>query len=63
MVCHEGFLGSSKDYWKVMLHNDEGRPLEVGVQALALNHHELLRSKVLVVSVVGKGIKKMSGKN
>lgn len=30
-------------------------PLEVGLQDLASNHHELLWSKAMVVSVVGKG--------
>lgn len=40
---------------------DEGRPLEVGLQDLASNHHELLWSKVMVVSVVGKGTIKVSG--
>jgi hypothetical protein len=40
---------------------DEGRPLEVGLQDLASNHHELLWSKAMVVSVVGKGTIKVSG--
>jgi hypothetical protein len=40
---------------------DEGRPLEVWLQDSASNHHELLWPKALVVSVVGKGIEKVSG--
>jgi hypothetical protein len=35
--------------------DDEGRPLEIGVQALVSNHLELLGSRARVVSVVGKG--------
>jgi hypothetical protein len=35
---------------------DGGRPPDVGVQAQASNHHELLGSRVLVVSVDGKGM-------
>jgi hypothetical protein len=38
-------------------------PLGVGLQDLASNHHELLWSKAMVVSVVGKGTIKVSGKN
>ena len=34
---------------------DEGRPLEVGVQAQASNHHKLRGLRVSVVSVAGKG--------
>jgi hypothetical protein len=33
---------------------DGGRPSDVGVQAQASNHHELLRSRASVVSVAGK---------
>jgi len=35
---------------------DGGRPPDVGVQAQASNHHELLGSRALVVSVDGKGM-------
>lgn len=34
---------------------DGGGPPDVGVQAQASNHHELLRSRASVVSVDGKG--------
>ena len=34
---------------------DEGRPLEVGLQEQASNHHKLRRLRVSVVSVAGKG--------
>jgi hypothetical protein len=40
---------------------DEGRPLELWLQNSASNYHELLWPKALVVSVVGKGIEKVSG--
>jgi len=42
---------------------DEGRPLGAGLQDLASNHHKLLWSKAMVVSVVGKGTLKVSGTN
>ncbi|WHZ23019.1 MAG: hypothetical protein OJF47_002131 [Nitrospira sp.] len=35
--------------------HDEGRPLEVGVQAQASNRGQRRRSRVVVVSVAGKG--------
>jgi hypothetical protein len=35
---------------------DGGGPPDVGVQAQASNHHELLRSRASVVSVDGKGM-------
>ena len=42
---------------------DEGWPLGAGLQDLASNHHKLLWSKAMVVSVVGKGTLKVSGTN
>ena len=36
-------------------------PSKVWLQDSASNHHELLRSKAMVVSVVGKGTVKVSG--
>ena len=41
--------------WKRCFTKDEGRPLEVGLQEQASNHHKLRKSRVSVVSVVGKG--------
>lgn len=40
--------------WRCFIH-DEGRPLEVGVQAQASNRGKRRRSRVVVVSVAGKG--------
>jgi len=37
---------------------DGGWPSAVGDQALAANHHKVLTSRVLVLSVVGKGHEK-----
>ena len=39
---------------------DEGWPLEVWLQDSASNHHELLWSIAMVVSIVGKGTLKVS---
>ena len=41
--------------WSRCFTHDEGRPLEVGVQAQASNHGKRRRSRVVVVSVAGKG--------
>jgi len=41
--------------WKRCFTKDEGRPLEVGLQEQASNHHKLRELRVLVVSVAGNG--------
>jgi hypothetical protein len=51
----------SNSFVQLCCIRDEGRPLEVWLQDSASNHHELLWPKALVVSVVGKGIEKVSG--
>jgi hypothetical protein len=42
------------DEWKRCLTNDEGRPLEVGVQAQTSNHRKRRGLRVLVVNVAGE---------
>lgn len=37
------------------LTEDEGGPLGAAIQVEASNHHKLLWSKAMVVSVIGKG--------
>lgn len=41
--------------WKRCFTKDEGRPLGVGLQEQASNHHKLRQLRVAVVSVAGKG--------
>lgn len=41
--------------WKRCFTRDEGRPLEVGVQAQTSNRRKLRRLRVFVVNVAGKG--------
>ena len=41
--------------WKRCFTKDEGRPLGVGLQEQASNHHKLRQLRVVVVSVAGKG--------
>ena len=41
--------------WNRCFTKDEGRPLEVGLQEQASNHHKLCELRVLVVSVAGNG--------
>jgi hypothetical protein len=42
-------------WWKRCFTKDEGRPLGVGLQEQAPNHHKLRELRVLVVSVAGNG--------
>jgi hypothetical protein len=54
-VCPERALDEKGAYSDVRCFvEDGGRPSDVGVQAQASNHHELLGSRVPVVSVDGK---------
>jgi hypothetical protein len=54
-VCPERALELKGAYGHVRCFiEDGGGPSGVGVQAQASNHHELLGSRALVVSVVGK---------
>jgi len=45
----------SQERWLRCFNHDEGRSLGVGVQAQIPNHGKRRRSRVVVVSVVGKG--------
>lgn len=45
----------SRERWSRCFIHDEGRPLEVGVQAQTSNRGKRRRSRVVVVSVAGKG--------
>ena len=45
----------SREWRKQCFTEDEGRPLGVGLQERASNHHKLRASRALVVSVVGNG--------
>jgi hypothetical protein len=45
----------SQERWSRCFTHDEGRPLEVGVQAQTSNRGKRRRSRVVVVSVAGKG--------
>jgi hypothetical protein len=45
----------SRERWARCFIHDEGRPLEVGVQAQTSNRGKRRRSRVVVVSVAGKG--------
>lgn len=53
IVCYERCHDLAS--WDRCSIRDEGRPLEVGVQAQASNRLKLRRSRVFVVSVEGKG--------
>ena len=56
IVRHEGVKGKSNDQLKLSCcTRDEGRSLGVGMQVQAPNRPELLWSRAMVVSVVGKG--------
>jgi len=56
MVCPERTLDEKGAYSSVRCFvEDGGGPPGAGVQAQASNHHELLGSRALVVSVAGKG--------
>jgi hypothetical protein len=55
-VCPERTLNGKGEYSSVRCFvEDGGGPPGAGVQAQASNRHELLGSRVLVVSVDGKG--------
>ncbi len=55
-VCPERALVLKGEYSSVRCFiEDGGGPSDVGVQARASNHHELLGSRASVVSVDGKG--------
>ena len=55
-VCPERVLAEKGEYISTRCFvEDGGGPPDVGVQAQASNHHELLGSRVPVVSVDGKG--------
>ena len=52
-VCYE--RNHLQAEWKRCFTRDEGRPLEVGVQAQTSNRRKLRRLRVFVVNVAGKG--------
>ena len=55
-VCPERVLAEKGEYISTRCFvEDGGGPPDVGVQAQASNHHELLGSRALVMSVDGKG--------
>lgn len=53
-VCHEAAVGEERR--SCMLYpKDEGGPLDIAFKEVMSNHPKLLRSRVVVVSVGGKG--------
>lgn len=58
-VCHEAAVG--KEAIAACCTRDEGRSLDIAFQEEVSNHPKLLRSRVVVVSVGGKGRLDLSG--
>ena len=59
-VCHEAAVGHGT-YEAACCIRDEGGPLDIAFQEEVSNHPKLLRSRVVVVSVGGKGRQDLSG--
>ena len=57
LVCHESaFLRQVLSHELQLCYiEDEGGPLGIAIQVEIPNHHKLLWSKAMVVSVMGKG--------